>query len=88
MMYADDGLNYVQIGSSFGARVDDADTVWRERFNLDFSPSVGSKIYLELARNNGSSNSGGLGTFQPSGDLAVWNQINSASLAISKSITQ
>tara|TARA_R110002167_G_scaffold167191_1_gene364381 strand:+ start:190 stop:984 length:795 start_codon:yes stop_codon:yes gene_type:complete len=88
MMYANDGVNYVQIGSSFGAKVDDADTVWRENFSLDFSPAVGSKIYVEIARNNGSSNSGGLGTFQPSGDLASWNQINSASLAIYKKIVQ
>tara|TARA_R110000796_G_scaffold119202_2_gene233391 strand:+ start:165 stop:662 length:498 start_codon:yes stop_codon:yes gene_type:complete len=88
MMYAPDGINYVQVGSSFGARVDDADTVWRENFSLNFSPAVGSKIFLELARNNGSSNSGGLGTFQPIGDLATWNQINSATLRISKSIIQ
>ena len=88
MMYAPDGVNYVQVGSTFGARVDDADTVWAERFNLNFKPLVGSKIYMELARNNGSANSGGLGTFQPTGDLAVWNQINTASLRISKSIIQ
>ncbi len=86
MMYAPDGINYAQAGSTFGVMIDDDDTVWRENFSLKFSPAVGSKLFIELARNNGASNSGGLGSFQPSGDLSSWNAINTASLEIFKTV--
>lgn len=86
MVYASDGINFGQIGDTFGIEVDDADTVWREAFNLTFSPMVGSIIRFEFARDALSSNSGELGTFQPTGDLTSWRPIPSASLEISKSV--
>ena len=84
IMYAPDGVNYFQVGDTFGALVDNDKTVWREGFVVRFSPFVGSKLKVELARNNGSHNSGGIGTFQPIGDLSGWNPICTTSLDILK----
>lgn len=86
MMYADDGVNYSQISGTFGVKIDDADTVWRENFTIRFSPTVGSKLYFEFARDPASSNSGEIGTFQPSGNVSDWNPIPSALLTISKTV--
>lgn len=84
MMYAQDGINFNQLGGSFGVKIDDANTVWRESFDVQFSPVVGSRVYFEFARDVASSDSGEIGTFQPSGDLLSWNPIPSAQLTISK----
>lgn len=81
-MYAPDGVNFVQVGGTFAVRIDDGDTVWREEFNVNFSPAVGSKLKVEVARNNGGSDSGDVGIFQPSGDLSGWNPATSALLRI------
>ena len=85
MMYADDGVNFIQLGDTFGIKIDDGNSVWRENFNLRFSPTVGSKIYFEFARDAGGVNAGEIGTFQPGGDLSgAWNQIPSSLIEIYK----
>lgn len=88
-MYAPDGVeaNAVQIGDTFSVKIDDDDTVWRESFELRFSPVVGSVIWFEIARNPGSNNSGQLETVQPGGDLSGWNQSNTASITFGKLVT-
>ncbi len=87
MMYAENGVDFVQSGGTFNVRIDDDDTVWREGVSLKFSPAVGSKIYIELARDESGSNSGGLGATQPSGTLSGWNPVGVATLDILKTIT-
>lgn len=87
MMYAANGVDFVQSGSTFNVRVDDDDTVWREGFSLKLSTPLGSKIYIELARDESGSNSGGLGATQPTGTLSSWNPVDVASLRILKTIT-
>lgn len=88
-MYAADGVeaNGVQVGDTFAVKIDDDDTVWRERLSLKFSPTVGGVMWFEMARNPGANNSGQLETVQPAGDIAGWNPSNTASLTISKSVT-
>lgn len=88
MLYAEDGVNFVQVGGTFGARIDAPDTVWRESFSIKFSPKVGSKIKFEVARDEAGNNSGEIGTFQPTGTLSSWNPVNSASLDILKTVIQ
>jgi hypothetical protein len=72
LMYAADGIegNAVQFGGSFSVLVDDPDTIWREEFNLKLRPATGSILWFEIARNNGSNNSGGLLT-TPTASLAI-----------------
>lgn len=88
-MYAVDGVeaNAVQVLDSFAVRIDDADTIWREQFEIRFSPVVGSVLWFEVARNPGSNNSGQIGTTQPAGDLSGWTPSNSVSLTIGKLVT-
>lgn len=88
-MYAADGVeaNAIQVGDTFAVKIDDDDTVWRESFELRFSPAVGSVIWFEIARNPGSNNSGQLETVQPGGDLSGWNQSNTASITFGKLVT-
>ena len=88
MLYAEDGESFVQIGNTFGARVDDADTVWRESYDIKFSPAVGSKIKFEFGRDEDGNNSGEIGTFQPTDTLSGWNPVHSAQLVISKTVIQ
>jgi hypothetical protein len=86
LMYAEDGIeaNGIQIGGSFSVEIDDPDTIWREEFNINISPETGSLIWFEMARNNGSNNSGGLLTYDFVGDLASWNPTPTASLTIGR----
>jgi hypothetical protein len=86
LMYAADGIegNAIQFGGSFSVLVDDPDTIWREEFNLNFRPDTGSLLWFEIARNNGSNNSGGLLTYAFVGDLASWNRTPTASLSIGR----
>jgi hypothetical protein len=88
-MYAPDGVeaNAVQTGDTFSVKLDDDDTVWRESFELRFSPLAGSLIWFEVARNPGSNNSGQLETVQPAGDLSGWAASNTASIAFGKLVT-
>lgn len=88
LMYAEDGIegNAVQSGGTFGVKIDDADTIWREVVTFDFIPAVGSKFWFELARDDAGNNSGGLLSAQPTGTLlsAGWNPVASATLEIFK----
>lgn len=88
-MYAADGVeaNAIQVGDTFAVKIDDDDTVWRESFELRFSPAAGSVIWFEVARNPGSNNSGQLETVQPGGDLSGWRQSNTASITFGKLVT-
>ncbi|MCK5126777.1 MAG: hypothetical protein KAR42_11025 [candidate division Zixibacteria bacterium] len=89
MLYADKGNEFVQVGGTFGARIDSDDTVWFESFSINFSPAINSKIKFEIARNNGANDQGVVGTFQPAGDfVGAWNAINAVSLNISKTVVQ
>lgn len=85
LMYAADGIegNAVQVGSTSTTEMDDANTIWRERFELRFSPAVGSIFWLEFARDESGNDSGGILTQQPTGTLAGWNESNSASISFS-----
>lgn len=82
MMYAPNGIDFVQVGGTSALRINDTDTVWREEFAVMFSPAVGSKLKIEVARNNGSVDAGDIGIYQPSGDLTGWNPAPSALLRI------
>jgi hypothetical protein len=86
LMYAADGIegNAIQFGGSFSVLVDDPDTIWREEFNLKLRPATGSILWFEIARNNGSNNSGGLLTYDLLGDLSSWNPTPTASLTIGR----
>ena len=86
-MYAADGIeaNAVQIGSTFGVEVDDADTTWRESFEAFLSPASGSIFFFEIARDESGSNSGGIGAVQPTGTLvSQFGATYSTVLAISE----
>ncbi len=84
LMYAEDGIeaNGTQVGGSFSVEIDDPNTIWREEFNINIRPETGSLIWFEMARNNGSNNSGGLLTYPFNGDLSTWNPTPTASLTI------
>jgi hypothetical protein len=84
LMYAEDGIeaNGTQVGGSFAVEIDDPNTIWREEFNINIRPKTGSLIWFEMARNNGSNDSGGLLTYPFAGDLASWNPTPTASLTI------
>jgi hypothetical protein len=86
LMYAEDGveLNATQVGTSFSVLVDDPDTIWREEFNLTLRPATGSVLWFEIARNNGSSDSGGLLSYAFSGDLSSWEPTPTASLTFGR----
>jgi len=83
-MYASDGIqgNAVQVGGTFGVEIDDQDTIWRESFDLDFVPAIGSIFFIELARDESGNNSSGLLSVQPSGTLSGWNPVPTARMRI------
>jgi hypothetical protein len=85
-MYAVNGVeeNGIQVGETWGALVDDGDTVWRETFNAPFSPAVGSIVWAEVARDPSGIDNGGLDSFQPTGDLAGWRDVVTARVQIRK----
>lgn len=87
LMYAPDGnpANAVQVKNTFGVRLNNQNTIWREGVKVDARPVTGSIFFVQLARNPGTVvEAGGIGAFQPTGDLSDWNQINSASIEISR----
>lgn len=87
-MYAADGIeaNAVQIGDTFVVEIDNANTIWRENFIINFSPEIGSVCWFEVARDESGNNSGQILTVQPTGTLAAagWGASNTAILEISK----
>lgn len=88
LMYAADGIegNAVQSGSTFAVEIDNANAIFPERFDLAFTPATGSVFWVELARNNGSNDSGGLLTFTPAGDLSGWTIPTTAQIIFSRMI--
>ncbi len=86
LMYAADGVegNAVQLGSTFSVEIDDPDTVWRESFDLDLAPAVGSLLFVEFARDESGNNSGDILAVQPSGTLAAWNPAASSRVTFIK----
>lgn len=87
LMYAADGVpaNAVQVKNTFGVRLNNQNTIWREGVRIDATPATGSIFFVQLARNPGTVvEAGGIGAFQPAGDLTDWNQINSASIEITR----
>ena len=88
LMYAEDGVeaNAVQLGRTFQALIDDAKAVFREEFLFSFSPSVGSLMWIEIARDESFNNNGGIGIEPITGSLAAnLTQPPSAFLSIYKS---
>ena len=85
-MYAPDGVagNAVQLGGTFGVEIDDANSIWREVFDLNFTAAVGAVAFVQIARNPGSDDSGGLLGFQPAGDLSSWSPVATARVTISR----
>lgn len=83
-LYAADGSpgSLVQIGGTFGVEVDDPNTTWREVFDLNFAPAVGSLIRVEFARDEAGTDSGSLQAPQPTATLAGWNPVASSRLEI------
>ena len=83
-MYAADGIigNAVQVGGSYSVEIDDGNTIWREAFDLDFTPAVGSLFFVEMARDESGNNSGGLIARQPTGTIASWNPVSVARISI------
>jgi hypothetical protein len=79
-MYAADGIqgNAVQVGGTFAVEIDNANTVWRENFDLNFGPAIGSLFFIEFARDEAGNDSGSLQAPQPTGTLAAWSPVNVA----------
>lgn len=86
LMYAADGVeaNAVQAGPSTVIEVDNQNIIFPEFIIRHIKPATGSKLWVEIARDEAGNNSGGLLTVQPSATLAGWNDSNSASLTIEK----
>jgi len=86
LMYAADGVeaNAVQVSSTSTTEIDDSDTIWRESFDLSLEPANGSKLWIELARDESGNNSGGILTQQPTASLSGWNPSNSASITFNR----
>jgi len=84
LMYAEDGIiaNAVQIGSTFTEVVDNARIFSPVNFKSQLRPATGSILWVQLARNNGANDSGGLYTLELLGDLATLNPSPSATLSI------
>lgn len=84
IMYAADGVegNAVQVGGTFGARVDDADTTWRESFEVPIDLAAGGIFWIEFGRDEAGVNAGDIGAPQPTGTLAGWNPVNTAAMSI------
>ena len=87
-MYSADGIaaNAVQVGSSASVLIDDDDTVWREVFDINFAPEVGSVFFVEFARDEAGSNSGSIMAPQPTGTLSSWNSVPTSRMLIRKAI--
>lgn len=85
-MHSADGIvgNAVQFGSSFSVEIEDASTTWREAFNLDFAPAIGSVTFIEFARDESGSDFGGLQAPQPTGTLSSWDAVSTSELQISR----
>lgn len=85
LMYAADGIeaNAVQVGSTSTTEMDDTNTIWRERFEIRFSPAAGSIFWVEFGRDESGNDSGGILTQQPTGTLAGWNESDSAAISFS-----
>lgn len=88
-MYSANGTetDTVQIGGSYGVRIDDDNTIWREAFSDGFIPAAGSHLWLEIARDGAGADDGELNADQPSGNLTTdtppWNPVATASVTIS-----
>jgi len=84
LMYAEDGIvaNAVQQGSTFTEVVDNARIFSPVNFKSQLRPATGSILWIQLARNNGSNDSGGLYTLELLGDLSTLNPSPSATLSI------
>lgn len=83
-LYSADGNpgSLVQVGGTFSREVDNANTIWREVFDLNFAAAIGSLIRIEFARDESGSNSGDIQANQPTGTLSGWNPVASARLDI------
>lgn len=83
LMYAADGIeaNAVQVNSTSTTEIDHDDTIWRESFEFTLEPALGSKFWVEFARDESGKNSGGILTRQPTASLAGWSVSNSAILS-------
>ena len=88
-MYAPDGIvgNAVQVGGSFSVKIEDANTTWREAFDIGFAPVVGSVFFIEFFRDEAGNDSGELQAPQPTGTLAGLNPVATARLEIIKRLT-
>ncbi|WPH64805.1 hypothetical protein [Vibrio phage vB_VpaP_SJSY21] len=84
LMHAPDGVNFVQLKDTFGAILDSSENLGRETFSLKLNLAEGSKTYVEIARDPAGRDTGGIGTFELTGDLATWAPVPSASLDILK----
>jgi len=84
LMYAVDGIvgNAIQLGGTFSVEIEDANTTWREAFDLNFSPVIGSILFIEYARDEAGADSGGLQAAQPTGTISTWNPVATSALAI------
>ncbi len=85
-MYADDGIieNAIQVSGSFSVQIDNANTTWREVFDVNFTPTIGSVSFIEFARDEAGDDSGELNAQQPTGTLNSWSPVASARYEIIK----
>ena len=83
-LYAANGNpeSLVQVGGTFGVKVDDGNTIWREVFDINVAPAIGSLIRIQLARDEGGNNAGSLQAPQPTATLSEWNPVASARIEI------
>lgn len=88
-MYSPDGIvgNAVQVGGTFSVEIEDANTTWREFFDIDFAPVVGSVVFVQFARDPAGANSGGIQAPQPTGDISDWNPVATARIEIKRRVT-
>jgi len=63
-------------------QIDDSDTTWREVFDVDFAPAVGSIVSIEMYRDDAGNNSGQLQASQPTGTLSGLNPVATARVEI------
>tara|TARA_R110000803_G_C11989465_1_gene321782 strand:+ start:5902 stop:6534 length:633 start_codon:yes stop_codon:yes gene_type:complete len=85
-MYAPDGIkaNAFQVSGSFSVQVDNPNTTWREVFDINFAPAVGSMSFVEFARDESGNDSGNIQAEQPTGTLSGWAEVASARYIIIK----
>ena len=88
LMYAADGIveNAVQISNTGIMGLIDKKVHGKQNYHLDLDVVAGSKMWVEMARDEAGDDDGYIDTLQPSGTLASWNQTTSAVCIISKNL--